>query len=46
MEDDHLGGGYLRHPEKMRLRVCERVEKIQGGYVKDSFIFAEIPENP
>ena len=23
MEDDHLGGGYLRHPEKMRLRVCE-----------------------
>ena len=24
MEDDRLGGGYLRHPEKMRLQVCER----------------------
>jgi len=24
MEDDHLGGGYLAYPGKMRLRVCER----------------------
>ena len=24
LSKDHLGGGYLRHPEKMRLRVCDR----------------------